>query len=98
VSKHLEFALGDRERLLLEGIRLVVRDDEADEMPRRTNRQVLEGQLVGRPVRERALPREVQEGAGGVAKAEPRERGRLGRPVQGVAQSFLRRYAATVAS
>jgi hypothetical protein len=94
VPQHVELGAADGQRLLLERIGPLARDEEADQVARGADRQLAELEGVGRPVRERQLPRQVEEDPGAVAEAQPRKGLLEGR----VAQSFLRRYAATVAS
>ena len=94
VPEHVELRPADRQRLLLERVSPVARDEEADEVTGGTDGQFAELERIGRPVRERKLPRQVEQDPGAIAESQPRK-GLLG---SGVAQSFLRRYAATVAS
>ena len=49
-------------------------DEEADEVARRPDRQLPEGERRGRPLGERRLPGQVDQGDGRVAEAEARER------------------------
>jgi hypothetical protein len=58
---------------------------------RRTDGQLLEVDLVRRPLRERQLPRQVEEPIGGLAQAEARECGQEGRVAGQVRQSRFRR-------
>ena len=88
VAQDLELAVGDSQRLLLERVRPAVDDQEPDEVARRADRQVAELERVGRPVGERQLPRQVEQGrrrrraAGGAGTA---------RAGASAGQSFLRR-------
>jgi len=96
VAQHLEFLVGDAERLLLERECQAVDDDESDEVPRRADRQVAELERPRRPVGERQLPRQVEQPRAAIAQPQLREArcrwgGQLG-------QSFLRRYAVTLES
>jgi hypothetical protein len=94
VAKDLVLGLRDTEGFLLQGVGTAVGDEEPDEMAGGTDGQVTELQRLRRPRLEGPIPRKVEQGAGAVAQPELRER--TGEWWLG--QSFLRRYAATVAS
>ena len=81
--------LGGRDplRFFLERERRTVHDQEPDEMTRRTDRQVAEGQRFGRPIGERPIPGQVEQSGSTVAQTQPRERRRRGP----LGQSFFRR-------
>jgi hypothetical protein len=78
-------------RKLLEGVLPVVDDEEADEVARRPDRQLLEVELVRRPVSERQLPRQIEQPVAGLAKAKARKRGQEGRVARQIGQSRFRR-------
>ncbi|HEU5203720.1 MAG TPA: hypothetical protein VFU17_05435 [Candidatus Limnocylindrales bacterium] len=94
MAKHRELALGDVERLLLERVDRPVDFEEADEVPRRADRQRPEGVAFVRPLAEGLFPGQVEQRRGGAAKAEARERGREG----WFGQMRFRRYVVTLAS
>jgi hypothetical protein len=94
MTKHVEFALGDVEGLLLERIDRAVRDEETDQVARRPDRQRPEDVTLTRPLGERQLPRQLEQRGSLRAKAKARERG----CERGVGQIRFRRYVVTVAS
>ena len=98
MAEHVELGLRDRQRFLLEGVCPAVLVEESDEVARRSDRDLLELQVLRGPLGERTFPGQVQQRPGAVAEPKPRE-GRLdGREIQCGSQSFLRKYAVTVAS
>jgi hypothetical protein len=96
VAEHLELGGGDGQGLLLEGERHAVDNEEAHQVPRWPDGQVTELERALGPVGERQPPGQVEEARAAAAQPEPRER-RCG-ACWLVRQSFLRRYAVTVAS
>src|SRR3954447_7432188 len=101
MEEDVVFAAGDLERQLLERVQHAVRDEEPDEMSRRADRHMAEGEAVARPGGERQLPRQVDEVDRRVAKAEVRKPGH-GRGIAWTpgragarAQRRFRKYAAT---
>jgi hypothetical protein len=98
VAKYGELACSDVERELLQGVLVVVDDEEPDEVARRPDRQLLEVELVRPPVRERQLPRQVEEPIAGFAQPQTRKRCEIRRVAREVGQSRFRRYAVTLAS
>jgi hypothetical protein len=76
VEERVVFAAGNLERLLLDGVQRRAADGEADEVARRADRDLPEGDLVGVPGAERPLPREREEGFGRLPETQARE-GRL---------------------
>jgi hypothetical protein len=98
VAKYGELACSDVERQLLQGVLVVVDDEEPDEVARWPDRQLLEVQLVRPPVRERQLPRQVEEPIARFAQPQTRKRGQVGGVARQVGQSRFRRYAVTLAS
>ena len=74
VEQDLVLAPAGLERQLLERVQRPVGGQEADEVPRRPDRQLPEGERRGRPVGERRLPRQVDEGDRRVAEVEARKR------------------------
>jgi hypothetical protein len=81
----------DVTRKLLERVLSVVDDEEADEVARRSDRQLLEVDLVRRPVREREFPWQIEQSVAGLAKAKTRKCGQEGRVARQVGQSRFRR-------
>jgi hypothetical protein len=94
MAEHSELALGYAERLLLERIDRSVDDEEADEVAGRPDRQRPEVVALVGPVRERAVPGQVQQRRGVLAEPQLRK----GRTDRGVGQMRFRRYVVTVAS
>ncbi len=66
-------ALGDLDRLFLQGHQAPLGDKEPDQVPRRSNRKLPEPQPLRPPVREGQLPRQLKKLGGGLAQAETRE-------------------------
>ena len=76
--------LGDAERLLLERVGPPVGDEEADQVARRPDRQVLELQRPPPTSRlQRQLPGQVEQRPGAVAEPQPREGRDSGRSSRG---------------
>ena len=96
MAKHLELAVSDAQRLLLERKREPVDNQETNQVPRWPHRQVAELQGLRRPVAERQLPGQVEQSRASFAQPQLRKAGTGDR--RGVRQSFLRRYAVTLAS
>jgi hypothetical protein len=91
-AQDLELGRGDADGLFLERDRPVVGDEEPNEVSRRADRQLAEGQRR-RPLGERQLPGQIEERRAAATQSEARM-ARAG----GVRQRFFRRYAVTVAS
>jgi hypothetical protein len=94
MAQDRELALGDVERLLLEGEDRAVALEEADEVAGRTDGQRPEDVVLGRPLGQGPLPGQPEQRRGVRAKAEPGKRGRE----REVGQIRFRRYVVTVAS
>jgi hypothetical protein len=86
-SEDVEFRRGDPVRLLLERVGVAVEDEEADEMAGWADGQVAEAEGRRRPIRERQLPRQLEQPRATLAQPQPREPGGMGSG----GQSFLRR-------
>ena len=87
VSEYVELRRGDAARLLLERVGVAVEDEEADEVAGRPDRQVPEAEGRRRPLRERQLPRQLEQPRATLAQPQPREPGGM----RSGGQSFLRR-------
>jgi hypothetical protein len=74
MAQDIEFGGRDPERLLLQGIRPLVDDEEPDEVARRADRELTELQRIWRPRLEGPIPRQIQQRSGAVSEPEPRER------------------------
>jgi len=61
MAEHRELPCADAARKLLQGVLAIVDDEEADEVARRPDGQLLEVELVGSPLSERQLPRQVEQ-------------------------------------
>jgi hypothetical protein len=91
MPKDGELPRSDVARKLLQGVLPVVDDEESDEVSRRPDGQLLEVELVRSPLRERELPRQIEQPIALFAKAktgEPRQESRVARQV---GQSRFRR-------
>ena len=66
-------APADAERELLQRVEDAINGEEPDEMAGRPDGQLAEGELVGRPLGERLLPRQLDERDGRVTEAKARE-------------------------
>ena len=90
--EHVELRRGDLARLLFQGVRVPVKDEEPHEVTGRPDRQVTEVERLRRPPGERDLPRQVEQPGAALAQPKPRQRDltELGRSGLG-RQSFLRR-------
>ena len=91
-AQDVELGGRDMDGLFLERDDPIVLDEEADEMARRADRQLPEGQAV-RPVGQRQVPRQVEQSRAAAAQSQAREA-----RAEVVRQSFFRRYAVTVES
>jgi hypothetical protein len=91
VAQHRELPHPDITRELLEGVLAVVDDEEADEVARRADRQLLEMELVRSPLGQRQLPRQVEQAVAGFAKAKAREARQERRVAGEIGQSRFRR-------
>jgi hypothetical protein len=91
MPKDVELPRSDVTRKLLQGVLPVVDDEESDEVSRRPDRQLLEVELVRSPLRERELPRQVEQPVPLFAKAKPGESRQEGRVARQVGQSRFRR-------
>jgi hypothetical protein len=98
VAQDGELPRADVTRQLLQRVLAIVDDEEADEVARRPDGQLLEVELVRSPLGERELPRQVEEPVAGFAKAKAREPRQERRVAREVGQSRFRRYAVTLAS
>jgi hypothetical protein len=87
VAQDIELGPPHRQRFLLEGVRPPAGDEETDEVTGGTDRQLAELEGLGRPVGERALPRQVQQDPDAIPESKPRKGALVDRSVQ----SFLRR-------
>jgi hypothetical protein len=94
MAEHRELALGHAEWLLLERVDRAVDDEEADEVTRGPDRQRPEVVALVGPLRERAVPGQIQQRRGVLAEPQLGK----GRADRGVGQMRFRRYVVTVAS